>query len=457
MKKLSAILGAMFFATVPLSASAAGVVATHIAEYQWKITWEDYDYVNTGLCIYNQEPYMAYMTDLEGNDRVTLYYERQVIFPSTGNYITVNLESIKPADGSYILVIPEEYVQLVPGSIYNETEYFRIEVGEDLDVSYLPVFSEVNGNAFNISWENVTELQPGITEGAYMVNVATDERYEMLYLVDDLYSKANLRVEGEFLKVNLTNNYPNLPGGTYRLYIPADYVKFNGSDIGNEAIDGFEFTYEAPWLEGPVVVEGPNDENILTLTWTNATALEYNNEYAGDGYGVLGVSIYDGKDILVDVPYPSNISFEGNVMTIDLNGLHITSGNCQLIVPEDCIYVTVNGIKDLTFGVFYRFVYENGSTPDDPDDPENPGYPEFEGNISWKIPNLGKIYTNSEPIEVSFEGFEIYINEEAEDGIGVHTPVTGYFELIWGEEAVISEDKKTLYLYLNELFRKPTD
>ena len=237
-----------------------------------------------------------------------------------------------------------------------------------------PVFSEVTDNTFRISWEGVNSLEEGNTTGAYIVNMATEERYDMYFLEDYMYSKANLRISGKYIVVNLTNNYPDLPGGKYQLYIPAGYVKFDGTEETNAAIDGYEFSYKVAWSDGPVVFAGPTDDGVITAIWTDATKVEYNEDFVAD-YFNPGVFIsQDGTT--VEVPYPDNISFAGNVMSIDLNRLSLKSGECRLNIPLAYVTVEIDGETGTnTAELSYDFTYVR---PDEPG--SGLSIPQAEGN-----------------------------------------------------------------------------
>lgn len=433
-----------------LSAQAQNAEIAQIAPLQWKITWEDAHYIDPMNVIVDNPDYTAYITNLE--EEVTyLQYKKQVVFPLSGNYFTVNLEGMGLPEGEYVLTIPESYIKLIPQYTPNETEYFNITIGGETEFTYEARFSEIDGNSFDISWENVTALAPGKTEGAYLVSVATDEKYDMLFLEDYNYSKANLRISGEFLKVNITNNYPDLPDGEYKLYIPADYVKFNGSETGNTAIEGFEFTYAAPWKEGSITAEGPDEEGYLSFTWDDAAKVVYNTEYAGDGFGTNGITIFDGADIQVDVKYPDNVSFMENVMTVNLNGLGLKSGQCQLVIPEECLIVTVNDEEGLTEGLVWRFNYVNPDDPIDPDEPTDPVYTEYAGEAAWSVAENSEIYTDSAPVEVSWNGNELAVVENIIENVSVFGNETGYKELTFGNEVTISESGTSLCIDLSGL------
>lgn len=333
-------------------------VVTHIAPLQWSVTWEDYTSLNPLNAIVDEgnEEARIFLTG-ENDEKIFLYYRQEVIFPTYGNYFTINLEGIDLLDGEYILTIPAGYVALLPGTVPNEEQYHYIDVGGGADVEYKATFSGLAGNYFDITWENVTMLSPGNTEGAYMVNTETEEIFELSYLQDDNYNSANLRIVGNSLRVNITNNYPDLTDGTYEFYLPADYVYFNGSENGNAEIEGYEFSYEAPWKEGMVELTYSEEERTLSLTWLDATEVTYNEEYEGDGWGTTGISIYDSEGEQVNVSYPENISFMGNTMTIDLSGLNLAVGECQLSIPEGCLWITVKDITNLTEGIVLRFNY----------------------------------------------------------------------------------------------------
>lgn len=431
-------------ASSPAFSQEGHVAVTQIEQRQWKITWEDYTWVNPLNVIVdaNNPLYLAYLTDTEGSI-TPIYYRKEVIFPDFGNYFTVNLEPLDIPDGEYVLTIPAGYVSLVPGNQPNETEYLLLKVGGVEEFPHNPIFTEVSEGDFNIYWENVTALAPGTTSGAYIENVETGKTYEMSFTDRDFYSEANIRIVNNYLKVTVMTDHPDLPDGDYRFYLPADYVKFNGSDSGNAAIDGMLFSFVAPWNEGPVVIDGPMEDGTITLEWTKATEVSYNEAYEGDGWGTTGVCVYDGADIKIDIPYPDNISFAGNVMILNLAGLDINSGQCQLVVPTDCLLVTVNGITDLSDGVVYRFGYTN---PDMPEIPDTPDYPFFDGEALWNLRNGDT--AGSEPLSVGWTGCMMSPVEDPDDAVSVYSNETGYFELTYGKEVNISDDGTRLLISL---------
>lgn len=451
MKKHIAILVVLlsFISAFQAKAEDEIAVITHIEALQWKLTWEDYRGVNPMNVILDNPEYMAYLTDDEGN-KTWLYYKKEVVFPEYGNYFTINLESLDLAEGEYELTIPAAYIQFVPGNAPNVEQFFDIIVGEEPESDFPVVISGLNDNTFDIYWENVTALSPGDTTGAFIVNVQTQEKYDMAFLQGENYSSANIRISSAFLKVNITNNYPDLPDGKYEFYLPAGYVTFNGTGRGNEAIEGYELNYVAPWSEGPVAVDGPDEDGLITMTWENASEARYNPDYKGDGFGTTGISVYDGKDIQVAIPYPTNITSEGNVVTIHLNGLGLASGQCQMVVPEDCIIITVEGEEGLTNGFVYRFDYVN---PDEEEDPEPgvPIIPEYPGEAEWSVEEGGKLSEENAIIEVSWQGHLLTPVENPEDQVSIFGETMGYKELAFGTEVNISEDNSALIIDLSGL------
>ena len=425
-------------------------VINQIADLQWTFTWEDFDFITPLDSDYDQN--YAYLTDEKGR-RTTLrpnlhgYENATIIFPEYGNFFTLNLEGLNLADGNYMLTIPEGYLTMSHFGISTTpcpTLNLGITIGGTPDVSYDVHISDLDGNTFDISWDNVTSITENNTTGAYIRNVATGEVYEMLFLEDFMYSKANLRIyNGNSLRVNVTNNYPTLPSGTYSFYLPADYVKFNGSNTGNSAIDGYEFVYEQPWTEGRVEFNGPSEDNKLTLTWIDATEILYDTTYPGDGESIRGITIFDGNDNPVNVPYSTNIAISGNTMTIDLNGLKIAEGNCLVLVPEDCLFVTVNGVTDYTFGVSFVFTYGNGN-PDGPTGPEL-----YNAEAIWSIKS-GDTVKAGTLVEVGWGDMQLNFVEDAEQA-SIHAFVTGILYLDYGTEVYLSEDKTRILLDLSNM------
>lgn len=436
------------FAAFLFTAKAEQAEITQIEELQWKITWNDSKWVNPMNVITDNPKYTAFLTD-ENDNEIFIYYNKQVIFPLSGNYITINLENMNLPDGRYFLTIPETYVTLIPGSVPNEIQYFYITIGEEMEIAYPPVFTPIKGNTFDISWENVTAIAPQHTAGAYIVNTETEEKYEMLFLQGENYSKANIRIIGEYLKINITCNYPDLPDGNYKFFLPEGYVSFNGTNKVNEAIEGYEFTYEAPWTEGPYTTSGPNAQGLITVTWTDATEVKYNTDYKGDGFGTIGIAIYDGSDSKIEVSYPENISLSGNSMIIDLNKLNLHSGVCQMVVPEGCIFITVDGETGLSNGLIYRFNYTNPNEPENPDQPEDPKYSLYTGEATWSVTEGTEINTYSEPISVNWGGNIITFAKDQKESLSIFGMEAGYRELTFDEEVRISNDYRSLLINID--------
>lgn len=443
-------LSAFLLATAVLDAKAvdAGPFAEikQIEDLQWVVTWTDCTFANPGNASLdaNVPEQRAYLTT-EDNQKIELFYNKQITFPTSGNYFTLNLEGMNLAEGDYVFTIPSGYAILQPGSVLSSPQDFDITIGEEITVSHTVSISPLDVNYFNISWENVTSLTPNKTVGAYMVNQETDENYPLEFLSGDNYSTANIRIENGQLRVNITNNYPVLPSGTYKFYLPADYVWFNGSSVGNEAIDGYEFNYVTPWKEGLVETDGPDDNDLITFTWVNAISVVYNTNYKGDGFGTTGVFVYDTTDEKFDIPYPTNISFDKNVMTISLKDIGLTNGWCQLWVPEDYVVVTVDGEEGLTEGVVYRFEFTNGL-----ENTETPTYQVYNEEATWSVAENDVIDTEK-PVEVSWNNMPLTLSENPLDNVNLYSEEIGYKELAYGKDVTVSNDGTKLLIDLSSL------
>lgn len=444
----SLLLGAA--ATCAAQQNINRAVINQIEEMRWTVTWESCTSINplNAAVDQNNSACRVYVTDEAGTINY-VYFRQQVIFPDYGNYFTVNLEGMNLAEGDYQLVIPEGYVSLYPGGAPNSRQSLEFTIGGAPEISHEMSISPFQGNSFEISWENVTALSPANTTGAYIRDVATGTRYDMVFMDgDDFYSRANIRIVNNTLKVIVTNNYPDLPDGTYEFYLPANFVTFNGGSSGNEAVEGYEFNYVAPWSEGPVTVNGPFEDGTMTLEWVRASAVSYNTDYKGDGWGTVGICIYDGADQQVNVSYPENISFSGNVMTLSLADLGMKGGQCQLVVPEDCLFITVNGETGLTSGIVYRFDYGSSDQPDVPDVPQ---YPQYDGEASWSIAEGDIVNTEDRPFSVSWQNNPIAFAAGSEDAVSVYGQNVGYMELSTGRDVAISSDKTRLLISLKNL------
>lgn len=441
---------ASFFVTVGKEAGGSdtdpsNAVITQIEDLQWKVEWPAYKFISQTDTDYTDNN--AFLTDTKGN--ITYLYSNlhgnqnpSILFPTEyGNYFTVNLEGLNLADGMYELTIPEGYVELGSERLPSDIQYFDIEVGVSADVENPVSFSEVEGNYFDISWENVTTLAPGVTEGAYIRSVSTNEEYTMYYLVDDLYSKCNLRIyNGNKLRVSFTNNYPELPSGLYELYVPAGYVKFNGTDKTNEAIEGHMFAYSRPWSEGEIEFNALLDEKKLTLTWVDATEIAWNDEYEGDGHQIQGLTIFTG-DVQINLEYNVDFTINGNTLTIDLTDMPLDEGQCTLLVPEDCIWVTVDGTTDLTYGT--AFYFNNGNN-DNPDVPQL-----YDGPATWSH-KTGDFALDTNIVEVGWKGYELSFVDNPEK-LSVHSLSTGVIDLNYGSEVTLSADKTKILINLSML------
>ena len=446
---------ASFFVTVSKDASdepeepATSAVIKQIEPLQWTVTWEDFDFVDALDSEYDQN--YAYLTDSKGAKTIlhaNLHglENPTIIFPESGNYFTVNLEGLGLAEGTYELTIPAGYVNLGLFGVSKEpnpVQNFSITVGDTPDISYTVQISSIQDNYFDISWDNVTALAEGTTTGAYIEDVATGKKYEMLFLEDFNYTKANLRIyNGNALRVNVTNNYPQLPSGTYKFYLPANYVKFNGTETGNEAIEGYEFDYEKPWSEGRVEFNGPSADNKVTLTWVDASEILYDTEFTGYDDTVTGVTIYDSFSIPVAVPYDTNITIDGNVMTVDLNGLGLVDGECSILVPEGFLFVTVDDVTDYNDSVTFKFTY--GDENDDPDTPEL-----YKGEAEWSVAT-GDTLEEGELVEVGWGDFELAFVEDVEPA-SIYNPTTGILYLEYGTDVYLSEDKTKIVVSLDNM------
>lgn len=416
---------------------------TQIEALQWKVEWPAYTLISQTDTDYNNNN--AFITDSRG--KITILYadlhgeheNPAITFPEWGNYFTINLGGLNLEEGTYALTIPEEYVSLGTERTPSTAQYFELEVGKSVENSYNVQISDVDGNTFDISWENVTKLTPGVTEGAYVRNVMTNEEFQLEYLKDDMYSKCNLRIyNNSILRVNLTNNGLNLTSGLYEFYLPADYVKFNDTETGNEAIEAYMFTYNTLWSEGEIEFTALPDENKLVVKWVDATEIAYNTEYKGDGQGISGITIFDSSNIYINLDYPEDFTISGNVLTIDLTGMPIADGECTLLIPEDCLFVTVDGITDYTFGTSFRFNYGNGEGPDGPKF--------YDGIATWSHQTGNTVYTD-QVIEVSWNNNELAFVADAEK-FSVHSFTTGILELAYGADVNLSEDKTKILISL---------
>lgn len=449
--------------TPPATDPDQEAVVTQISELTWKIQWKDYDYiVPVDIALL---PGLATLTNLTTNQTINLQPGRRLgneitvkgqlyfDYNTSNNYLTLELDGMNLSDGKYELVIPEGYINLGNRGQSemqpNVEQFLSIIIGEEVPELDFPVnVGPLEVNAFSITWDNVVMLSPGTTTGSYIQNTATNEKYDMLFLVDELYSKANIRIEGNKLRVNLTNNYPDLPSGQYKFYLPANYVKFNGSDKGNEVIDNviLDFYY---WREGPIVGNGPTEEGLYTVTWTAASEISYNDAYKGDAQsGIKGVAIFDANDDLLNVPQ-ANLTFSGNVMTVNLNGLDLPSGSTLLYIPDDCIYVTVGGEKDLTFGTTLRFDYYNPNRP--PVGPGEGDYKLFEGEPTWNIKDGDTVFKDT-LVTLTWGDYQLTYNEDVEDEAGLYASMDyGWIAIEFGKEVSISDDGHSIVFNLSTL------
>lgn len=425
-----------------------------IAPLQWTLTWTDYLYAEPMWYVsqYPSPDYLAFVTNLSTNQKEILKYGTQIIRTDFSNYITVRLDGMNLPDGKYEIFIPEGYLNLVPGGGLpyetNVAQYVEIEIGSGQTFEYEP-YLDVLDNVVDIYWQNVTQITPANTNGAYITNVRSGQKYEMYYLKDYEFTKANLRSMGEFLRMNITNNYPTLPEGTYRLFLPADYVYFNGTKTGNAEINDLTFDFRQAWNEGQVVFNGPVD-NKITATWVQATEVTFNEDYTGDGflYG-KGFGIYDGDDNFIMVSYPSRISCSGNVVTVDISGLNVVNGDVRLVIPDDSMWITVNGVTDLTFGQIYDFVYNDGV----PGQGEvNPTYELYKGQPVWSVAMDQDVVTgDNNPVEVYWPNTTIQINYDNNDKVSLYSGELGYFELETGTDVKVSADNTKLIIDLSSL------
>lgn len=418
---------------------------SQIEQLKWKVEWEAFDYISKTDTDYQENN--AFLTDSE--NQVTMLYadihgdnpNPEIIFPSeSGNYFTIDLTNLSLQNGLYSLTIPEGYVELGSSRTPSPVQFFEIEIGGTFQPTYTVQIAEIQGNTIDISWDNVTSLSPGTTEGAYMRNIQSSEEYPLEYLKDEMYSKCNLRIyNSSILRVNVTNNYPNLPTGTYELYIPADYVKFNGTEIGNESIDGHFFYYTAPWSEGEIEFNALIEENKLTFTWIDASEIAYNTEYAGDGNGINGVTIFTDGDYYLNLDYGEDFTISGNTLTIDITGLPL-SGECNVVIPEDCLLITVDGITNYTDGTSGKFKYS---------DNDNKGYPLYSESATWSHLNGDTLYSN-QFIEITWGEFELAFTENPEL-CSVHSPETGVLDINYTTNVKLSDDKTKILISLKTI------
>lgn len=418
---------------------------TQIEPLQWMISWDAYRFIGSLDTEYDGE--YAILTD-SNNKSITLKSNNHdqenpnIFFNDYSNFFTVNLEGLNLPNGTYQLTIPDKYVWMhTPGTedgAISEAQYFDLVVGRTPTVTNTPRFTELNGNQFFISWENVTTLAEGTTKGAYMENIMTGEKYDMHFLEDYMYSKANLRIAYDYmLSVNLTNNYEDLPDGAYALYIPANYVKFNGTNRGNEAIEGYTFSYLKAWDDGAVNWNGPTSEGVITATWADATAIQLNKDYAGDGEKINGITVWDSTNKQFTIG-SDNVSVSGNVLSININGYDFAKGECHLLVPQYYLFVTVDGVTDYNYDNSYYFGEKEG--------PVLPDVPQYDGEATWNI-RSGASVNEGDLIEVGWSNYKLSFIEGA-DPVTVRSDLTGVLDLDYGTEVYLSEDNTRIIINL---------
>ena len=453
MKKLISMVASVLIAASGFSAYGQNddrdteATVTQISQLQWRVTWEDWSSANPMNCIFDKtnEIFTPYLTSAD-NQVTKIYYTQQIIFPDYGKYFTVNLEGLNLPDGEYELTIPEAYVALMPGNEPNVTQYLTLIIGDMPEISHQVKISEINNNIIDIYWENVTKLTPEKTNGAYIQHVTTGKTFDMQYLQGDNYSTANLRIVNDFLRLNITNNHPDLPNGDFKLYLPAGYVKFNDGNT-NEAIDGYEFSYAAPWSEGPKTISGPDSDDIITVIWTNAAEVFLNESFRGE-FGINGPMVFYGTESEQAFIPASQFLVDGNTVTVNISGLGITNGSCRFLIPDGYLYINNNGETGLNEGVYYDFTYENG------EDPSNPGednYPLYDGNATWNIKSGDKVEFAANPVSVTWGGNKISFVENPDDFVNLYGSFVGYRTLEYGTEVTVSEDGTKLLINLGNL------
>lgn len=422
----------------------AEAVIRQVAPLRWNVVWEDYTFVNPGYCIYDEtDPeFRAFLVNSD-DEQIPLYYQQQIEFPLYGNYFTVILEGMDLPDGNYELNIPEYYVDMVPGRVPNVHQYLPIEIGGNQDIPFEVNIKPLEGNYFDISWSGVTSLQEADTTGAYMINQETDARFDLYYLEDFMFSEANLRIEGNILRVNITNRYPDLPGGVYKFYLPEGYVYFNGTDVTNQAIDGYEFTYDAPFDEGPVECNGPDDAGLITVTWTSATALSFNEDWKDDGY-IFGPTLFYGNEGNMSTIPASKLSISGTTLIVDISYLANLKGSCRLLIPDSYLCVTNGGVSDFSYEVYYDFVCNEGG-----EDPDQPGesLPLYPGMAEWNIESGASLKPDDYPVVVNWDRQQLTLAPDAEP-VNLYSSMVGYVELEYGTDVFISDDGTELWINL---------
>lgn len=420
---------------------------TQIEPLQWKVEWPSQTFISQVDPSIND--IYVYLTNNSGQ-KTTLYPDLRdeypnpsIFFPAEwGNYFTINLEKQNLANGEYTLTIPEGYVELGESRTPNSKQDFQIEVGGEVENDYAVIIGELDGNTIDIEWENVTQLTEGKTEGAYMRNVMESKDYPLYYLEDYMYSKANLRIDNSNkLRVNIINNYPDLPSGIYELYIPAGYVKFNGTETTNAAIEGHMFVYTALRLTDNVEFDYDVETDVVTAQWVDAVKIEYNTDYKGDGQNVSGVTLYDSQNT-ISLDYPDDFSIEGNTLSVNLSNLPLTAGEVRLLIPEECLNITFPDVVYPNFSESFVFVYGN---PEEEDK-----YEFYEGEVTWSH-NTGDTVEGGTYVEVSWGGNKLSLVEEPENCSVDNREITGVVDLKYGEHVTLSDDQTKLLISLSHL------
>lgn len=324
----------------------------------YKAAMEQYYNAVTGLTTtteYDDGIYYPYVTDEDGNEikipiaNIDFETSGAATYTTPGTML-VNLKGLIPYNGNYTFHLPADVIwvmyehdQSFQGNTGDISYPFEWTLGEEKPSTtvYYPQVT-ANDNIINIQWTSKSKtatLSAGVTNGAQVIT-SSNTTINLSYVGengDDSSPFITLDTNNNCLKINFNPTNADLPFGTYKVVIPAGFVKFDNGDSSNSQVeDSFtyaQFNYQGANFYGPTKAGGKNpystDPNILSIEFIGMN-------YASYEPFVEFITINDNVNVPADAVTVSSMS--PNVLDLDLSQIEgLVNGDNTLNMPAGVV------------------------------------------------------------------------------------------------------------------------